>query len=193
MRVHRHKAAVGFSLSAIAVLSFATVPVGASFRQTWSAIGTVGIADAASDALLTRSDTGSVFIKSSVASATVHLRYPVVPVGDMTKTTDEEGGAWGLRVVMRDTGATARVVVSLKSVNVSTGAVTTYATIDSNLNPDFGTQYFTGEQMLMNPDGTIMSSFFTYTEAYYVDVVMTKTASSGNPGVKIVQIFNENS
>ena len=38
-----------------------------------------------------------------------------------------------------------------------------------------------------------MSSFFTYSEAYYVDVLMTKTASSGNPGLKAVQIYNLNS
>jgi len=195
MHVRRHKTAIGFCLSAVAALSLAVTPVSASFRQTWSAIGTVGIADAANEAVLTRSDTGSVFIKSSVASATAHLRYPVVPVGDMTQTTEEVGGAFGLRVLMRDTGSTARVVVSLKSVNVYTGAITTYATLDSDKEPESGTgtQYFKAERPLSNPDGTLMSSFFTYSEAYYVDVLMTKTASSGNPGVKIVQVYNLNS
>jgi hypothetical protein len=183
------------AFSAIAVLSVAIVPLRASFRQTWSAIAATCTADEGSAGLLTYSDTGSVFIKSSVTSATAQLRCPVYPVGDMLKTSEEVGGAWALRAILRDTdsGGNSRVVVSLKSVNVATGAITTYATIDSAQFQSAGDQYLDVERPLHNADGTLMDSFFTYSEAYYVDVQLTKKAASANPGVKFLQVYKENS
>jgi hypothetical protein len=196
MATARRKKGIVCAFSGATFLILTIAPLHASFRQTWTAVATTCVPDDGSATLLSYSDTGSVFIKSGVSSATAQLRCPVYPIGDMVNTADEEGGAWALRVILRDTdgtGKTARVIVSLKSVNVSTGAITTYATVDSATFGSASDQYVVAEQMLLNPDRSRMESFFTYSEAYYVDIQMMKTTASANPGVKILQIFNENS
>jgi hypothetical protein len=185
------KSALAFPFSALVVLSLSSLTALASYPQTWAVIGAAGIADESSTSLISLSDTGSVSIKASVVSARAQLRYPIVPVGDMLKTRTEMAGQWALGVVYRDTGATARVIVTVKSVNLATGAVRTYATFDSNAVAEFGDQYFRGAALLHAPGGTApLESFLTYTEAYYADVQLIKTDSTGNPGVKAIQILN---
>jgi hypothetical protein len=193
MQSSHSKRAIGFLFSALSVLAMTTPHAVASERQSWSTIAAACTADDGSIGLLSYSDTGSVFIRSSVASATAQIRCPVNSVGDMLKSTQELGLAFVLHATIRDTdgpGSTSRVIVSLRSVNQVTGEVQTYATINSG-GAGASDQYFPLEQHLDNPDGSPFTSFSQGGLAYYVDVLLIKTTSSANPGIKFVGIQAE--
>src|SRR6185503_19977957 len=133
------------------------------------------------------SDTGSVFIRSSIASVTAQLRYPVVPVGDLANFHSGDN-ALCLDVDYRDTGAGSRVLVSLKSVGGEEPTVT-HLTFDSNAFPATGSTYlFRHVCGPMNSDGNPMFRFDTFARAYYVDVQLVKSSSTANPGVKKIMI-----
>jgi hypothetical protein len=157
--------------------------------QFWSAIGATGIADESSTSLVSFSDTGSVSIKSSVASATAQLRYPVLPVGELAKDQSTRPNAsLCLDVDYRDTGAGSRVIVSLKSVDGEEGTVT-HLTFDSDSKPATGTDYlFDHVCGAVNSDGSEMFQYNTLARAYYVDVRLVKSASGANPGVKKIML-----
>ena len=179
-----------FTLLASAA-ALAPLHLHADFAQFWSAIGAVGIADESSTSLISFSDTGSVTMKSSVASGTAQLRYPVYIVGNMTKDLSPINDRWCLGMQYRDNGDHSQVIAALKSVNTSTGAVVSYGTLDSKIYGDTGTAYQTRFNcVLANSDGTPLSSFFSGDTAYYIDVKLIKTASDGNPGLKSLQFIN---
>ncbi len=183
------KLAIAFTL---AVICWRT-PLRADFDQYWNAIGAAGIADESSTSLVSFNDTGSVSIKSSVNTATAQLRYPVHPIGVMTRDLSSTGDRWCLGMQYRDTGSTSRVIVSLKAVtffiDVALPPVQTLGTLDSKVYGDTGTDY----RWVLNCDltggGVPITSFFTSNMAYFIDVKLIKTASDGNPGLKVLQFL----
>lgn len=182
--------AIVFTFVAGAVVA-GGIPLHADFSQYWSSIGAVGIADESSTSLITRADTGAIFIKSGIASATAQLRYAVYPFGDMQKDLSRTGDRWCVGMAYRDTGATARVVATFKSVNFFMGEIVTHGVLDSDTLAPTGTAYdFVWNCTLVNKDRTPMTSFFSGGAAYYIDVKLIKTASDGNPGLKVLQFLN---
>jgi hypothetical protein len=159
----------------------------ASGPHFWSVVGSTGIADESSTGLISFSDTGSVSIRSSIASGTAQLRYPVLPVGELANFHSGDN-AFCLDVDYRDTGAGSRVIVSLKSVDGEEPTVT-HLTFDSNAFPSMGTAYgFNHVCGPVNSDGNEMFTFQTLARAYYVDVQLVKGSSTANPGLKKIMI-----
>jgi hypothetical protein len=149
--------------------------------QTWSVVGTGGIADESAAGLLSYSDTGSISFKSS-ASGTAQVRYPILPVGIVARAQTSN---FCLGFQFRDTGAGSRVVVALKSVNHWNGVVTTHRILDSDQMTQTGSAYETSVDCnLKNPDGSGMTQLDMLNRAWYVDVQLSKTTSTGNPGLK---------
>ena len=121
----------------------------------------------------------------------LEIRYPVQTLPDLL--IPQEGDCPELRVNLRDTGAGARVVVRLVALSIFPGSgtgVTTLGTIDSNAAAISGdpTQYRAYKTCLNrlppNSEFLIDRAFF----AYYVEAQLTKTTSTGNPGLMSVQI-----
>jgi hypothetical protein len=157
--------------------------------QFWGVIGAVGIVDDGSVGLVSFSDTGSVFIRTSIASATAQLRYPVQPVGELTKVKDgQAAGFFCLDVLYRDTGPASRVIVNLKSLDGA--AVITHLSFDSDRLPATGEAYVPTRNEVCGPrnaDGSTMT-FFDFSRHYYVEVLLMKGSSGANPGVKTITI-----
>jgi len=167
-----------------------------AFSQSWSAIGAVGIADESSVGLISFSDTGSVSIRSSVATGTAQLRYPVVAVGELEQPASATNGGtvFCFRLAVRDTGPGARVLVTLKSLVLTSGEVLTHGTFDSDAaglaSADYNTIDFCH---LTDGRGGELTDFFSAGESYYVDVKLIKSSSAGNPGLKSVAILSNGS
>jgi len=174
-----------------AAAALAPLHLHADTAQFWNAIGAVGIADESSASLISFSDTGSVTIKSSVASGTAQLRYPVYIIGNMTKDLSPVGDRWCFVMQFRDNGDHSQVIAALKSVNTFTGQVVTHGTIDSKTFGDTGTAYETTSNcVLVDADGSPLMNFTSGNNAYYFDVKLIKTASDGNPGLKSLMFIN---
>lgn len=187
---HVSKVAIAFLFAVICW----RVPVRADFDQYWNAVGATGIVDESSMSLVSFSDTGSVSIKSNVSSGTAQLRYQVHPIGVMTKDLSSTGDRWCLGMQYRDTGPTSRVIVSLRTVtffiDIALPSVEQLGALDSKVYGDTGTDY----QWVLNcgltrGDGRPLTTFTTSNVAYFIDVKLIKTASEGNPGLKVLQFL----
>jgi hypothetical protein len=175
-----------------AVIVFAWVPVAiAQVREIWSAAGVTGIVDEADRNIHSYNSTGSVSIRSSVASGTLDIRFPAQTVPNFL--APQEGDCAEMRVNLRDTGSGARVIVRLMALSIFPGSgtqLTTLGEIDSDEQPILGdpTQYRPYRTCLttLSPgtESIIDKAFFTY----YVDAQLIKTSASANPGLMSVQI-----
>lgn len=171
-----------------AVIVFAWAPVASA--QIWSAAGVTGIVDDADDTIHSFNTTGSVSIKSSVASGTLDIRFPVQTVRDLL--VPQEGDCPEMRVNLRDTGAGARVIVRLMQLTIFPGSpnrLISLGQIDSDTRPPDGdpTRYRSYAACLSAPpDSDVLFDFAFHT--YYMDVQLIKTASTANPGLMSLQI-----
>ena len=172
-----------------AAVVLASTPI--VFAQIWSAAGITGSVDEADLNIYTFNSTGSVSIRSAVATGTLDIRFPVQAVPDLL--APQAGDCPEMRVNLRDTGPDARVIVRLMALSIFPGSgtqLTTLATIDSDTRPPVGdaTQYRSYAACLTRtPPGNEFifdKAFFTY----YVDAQLIKTAASANPGLMSVQI-----
>src|SRR5947208_2440182 len=109
---------------ALACLITATLTAQGGF---WSVAGFTGVVDESSLSSYVFNDTGSATIKSGVSSGIVKLRYPVLGGPASTPGGDT---AFCIRFSLRDTGASARVIATLKALRVSDGAQVTLSTYD---------------------------------------------------------------
>jgi hypothetical protein len=175
-------------LSAIIVLAWAPVA-----SAQWSAAGVTGIVDEADLNIHSFNSTGSVSIKSSVASGTLDIRYPVQTLPNLL--IPQPLDCTDMRVNLRDTGPGARVIVRFMALSIFPGSgtqLTSLAEIDSDTRPPVGdpNQYRSYSVCLNNlspgSEHLIDYSFF----AYYVDVQLIKTAAGANPGLMSLQICN---
>jgi hypothetical protein len=172
------KLALAFS-SAVLVLASASVVS----AQTWSAAGLTGIVDEADLSIHRFNDTGSVSIKSSVASGTLNLRFPV----GTFHWVPQEGDCPELRANLRDTGAGARVIVRLMRLGIGgealIGELTSVATIDSDRFPSAASTRYISHRACLNGEPSPIVDV-----TYYVDVQLIKTSGTANPGLMSLQI-----
>jgi len=178
-------------ISAVIVSGSAAVAA-AQAGSIWSAAGVTGIVDEADLTIHSFNSTGSVAIKSSVASGTLDIRYPVQTVPDLL--VPQQGDCPEMRVNLRDTGPGARVIVRLMALSIFPGSgtqVTSIAEIDSDRSqPPLGdpNEYHSYRTCLDNvPPGSEFlfdKAFFTY----YVEAQLIKTTATANPGLMSLQI-----
>jgi hypothetical protein len=157
-------------------------------QRIWSAPGLTGTVDEEDTSIYRFNDTGSVSIKGSVASGTLNIRYPVQTAPDLL--IPQQGDCPEMRVLLRDTGAGARVIVRLMQLGSGLGqGLTSLGRIDSDALPlpTDPTQYRSARVCLNPSRGSEFLfdyAFFTY----YVDVQLIKSTGSANPGLMTLQI-----
>jgi hypothetical protein len=163
--------------------------------QTW--VGSTGTVDASSLATY-EFKNGAAYVRSSLHTGTVILRYNVLPVGDLIVPLGSaccEGRALWVRFL--DNGNDAQVRVNLKSYNVNTGQITTLITFDSNNYAPASTF----QTALSSP--TSLGPFFNFSFAdgpfngpsnqggdsvYYIEAKLIRTRSGGSPALASVSI-----
>jgi hypothetical protein len=184
-----HKLTSSF-ISAILVVAWALAASAQVSADIWSAAGVTGIVDEADLNIHQFNSTGSVSIKSSVASGTLDIRFPVQT---MPNHAAPAGACTELRAVLRDTGPGARVIVRLMQLGIRSGLegqLTSLGAIDSNTTPrrtalNQPDQYATYRTCLdIATEPPFDFAFFNY----YVEAQLIKTAPGANPGLMSVQI-----
>src|SRR3982751_4348713 len=103
----------------------------AQVKDIWSAAGITGIVDEADTGMYQFNTSGSVSIKSSVASGTLDIRYLVQT---MPNHSAPAGACTEMRALLRDPGAGSRVIVRLMQLGVRSGfdgQLTTMGQIDT--------------------------------------------------------------
>jgi len=178
-------------IAAASVLAW-VAPAVAQSGSIWSAAGNTGTVDEAGLSIHQFNSTGSVSIKSTVATGTLDIRYPVQTVPDLL--IPQSGDCPEMRVNLRDTGSGARVIVRLMALSIFPGSgtgLTSLAAIDSNTTPPpsgAADQYRSYRACITGlPPGSEFlfdKAFFTY----YVEAQLTKSAAAANPGLMSVQI-----
>ena len=174
-------------MAAVVLLAWAA-DASAQQQGIWSAAGLTGIVDEEDTSIYRFNDTGSVSVRTSVARATLNLRYPVQTAPDLL--IPQQGDCPEMRVRLRDTGAGARVIVRLMQLGSGLGrGLTSLGQIDSDTLPlpTDPTQYRSARVCLNPSSGSEFVfdyAFFTY----YVDVQLIKTEAAANPGLSTLQI-----
>ena len=155
----------------------------------WSTIGAAGIVDEASVGKVLMHDTGSATLRSGFIG-TAQIRYPIPYKIDMTGENPDGGERplWNVHMLVRDTGRNARVVVTLLRVDEHSGEVTTIATWNSNTDQGFGLEGSPNYRDAWIDNGRLEIDFAPERSAYFIDVKLTRTASTGDPGIRLIKI-----
>jgi hypothetical protein len=154
-------------------------PISAQGPETacWTAVGSGGTPDDADLEQFT-TNLNAVGIRSAISSAQVLVRYNITAVDGLL-----QGSAKQLSMRYTDNGDNARVVARVRSINVNTGSGVTLAELDSD---DFPSSASAQTQTLsFNCDDPALD--FS-TNAYYVEVTLIKTATSGAPALRALRI-----
>jgi len=156
----------------------------------WSAAGVNGIVDSEDRSIYQTNTSGSIAIRSSVASGKLDVRFPVQT---MSAHSAPAGACTEMRALLRDAGSGARVIVRMMQLGIRSGfdgQLTNLGQIDTDTTPRLThlndpTAYAEYRMCLNVPaDSPFDFSFFTY----YVEAQLIKTNAGGNPGLKSVQI-----
>lgn len=167
-----------FGLTLMAVLVFSAPK---SHAQVW--VGSTGTVDPNSTNLVKYIDGRVELRNDAPVGATAFIRYNVLPVRDLaTDLNSIEYRIFAARFLDDGTG---HVFLSLKQVNLSTGAITTLMTFDSNASSP-STSYQEG-----NTPGNPTSNF-TWADSdgfspndsmYYVEAQLSRSAAGGQAGL----------
>jgi hypothetical protein len=167
-----------FGLAVMAALVF-TLP--AAHAQTW--VGSTGTVDPNSTNLVKYID-GRVELRNDAPVGSVaFIRYNVLPVRDLaTDLTSIEYRVFAARFL--DDGA-GHVFLSLKQVNLSTGAITTLMTFDSNASSP-SSSYQEGNtpgNPTFNFTWADSDGFDPADSVYYVEAQLSRSATGGQAGL----------
>jgi hypothetical protein len=170
---------ISLFLVVIALLVFYPISVLAVGEQIWTCIGSTGTVDEADTSIVKFSGATATVKGSAPLPAKLDIRYNIVA---------EELLGGGDNVLMtvryRDNGDAARVIVRIKELDLSTGAISTKLTFDSN---DFVQASATQEQTVNTP--CFSGSFFDFfNNAYWIEVQIKKTGADGTPALQGIQI-----
>lgn len=172
------KTFVSTARSVILVL-FASAAANAWALSPWTCVGSAGTVDEADITKVSLSGGLAQILPTAPASTSVTLRYNVTATSDL----DNGGVNKVLDIRFRDNGPTARVVATLKQYDITTGATNTILTMDSNTMPASA-----GFQIATAQDGCVGSRFDFVDNAYFVEVVLSRTATTGTPAIAVMMV-----
>lgn len=194
-RVFNHRA-LGWAAACAACLAVATVafvalqPRGDQKRSLddgfpdggglpyWTMIGSAGMPDEVDFDVVAFTGAIAMISSSAPVNSNVVLRYPVTVNSNLVSNEPDPF----LYVRYRDNGAGARVIAYLKEFDLLTGTTVTRLTFNSD-------QYAANngyQARFVTP--TTNFTFDFSRKAYWVDVILTRTNSSGNPAVGMVMV-----
>lgn len=150
------------------------------FAKPWTTVASAGTVDEADLNKVNYSEAAARLNLAVPANSTATIRYNVVAVDGLV---DAVGDGYNLSVRFRDNGQDERVLVRLKAVDLNTGLATTLMTLDSNTFPPNAAFQLRGVPVCW-PNWSF--NFNRY--AYFVEAILWKGSTTGNPGLTAVQI-----
>lgn len=160
---------------------------GQAVGSCWTTIGSAGTVDE-EDLNTVAVDMNDTGVRSTVANATVNVRYNVVDT--ISVLGDGTTGPIGLTARLADNGTASQVVVNLRELNVSSGRDTVIASINSNNYPPSTIAQvrtvFVGD--IANSDGVCADVLDFSRNIYYLDVSLMKTSLGGTPLIRAINI-----
>lgn len=166
---------------ALAALAIAA-PARAQASKSWTTVGAAGNVDDGDTAIFDGLVSAMGVKSTAPLPATVDVKYNVTAVDGLLTSAPSRA----LRVGLLDDGSGSRVVVRLKRASVSSGAVTTIATLDSDAwssSPYMQVR----EHVTCYGEPTYLAFDFSL-YAYFFEVQITKSTSTANPRLYSIQL-----
>jgi hypothetical protein len=164
----------------------------------WNAPGNTAVADESSEHIVVRNDAGSISLAAGFVG-TAQLRWPLTHVPGLDDTRATSGSyQLCLWVRVRDIGSTDRLVIRVRELTDGDGTLRTLATWDSSTAVDFAgtpfemegnTDYRSGVVCPLRRGSTELFGLDWRFRTYFVDASMSRTASTGNPGIMVVKVY----
>lgn len=150
------------------------------FAKPWTTVASAGTVDETDLNKINYSEATARLNLAVPANSTATIRYNVTALDGLV---DAGGDGYRLNVRFRDNGQDERVIVRLKAVDLNTGVVTTLMTLDSNAFAPNALFQFRSVPVCNPPWG-----FNFNRNAYFVEAILWKGTTAGNPGLTAVQI-----
>ncbi len=165
----------------LATTASATFPFFAEFLPAWTHVASACAVDEASLSKFASSGPNFTFMGTNISDIG-RAPIPIIARCNVLNPLDGGNPQWSALIVGFDdpdaTGAVHRVTAALRRVSRFTGSVSTVASFNSN-----------GNNLLSNPSGRrealvqFNHNFDFEGNEYYVELGLTRTATSGNPVV----------
>jgi len=165
-----------------------------AYGQGWSAIGASGIPVSATEWMVQTNYQPTMSLRSSVSQGTALVKYNVVATPDLGSAPQDQPNLC-MWVIFRADNPSSRVRATLYSIWFNDVPAKALYTLDSN---DFPPQELSGYREMFtcripNPDypSAMLQTLSFFHQAYYVEVELTRTDASGNPGIKAIGIGHD--
>jgi hypothetical protein len=149
---------------------------GAASAAVWTSIGSAGAIDDADLGILDVVANAIEITAAAPAGSSLLARYNIVQLSGLSGA-----GNYRLRTLFKDAGVNSQVRVTLYELNLTTGALASLDTFDSNAEPAA-----VGYQ---SADHCIFGINLNFNiNAYYLLAQLTKSAVAGDPGLGGLQL-----
>jgi hypothetical protein len=149
---------------------------GTASAAVWTSIGSAGAVDDADLGILDVVANAIEITAAAPVGSGLLARYNIEQVSGLSGA-----GNYRLRTLFKDAGAASQVRLTLYQLNLSTGALTSLDTFDSNAEP--------AAASYQSADHCIFGINLNFgTNAYYVLGQLSKSAAGGDPGLGGMQL-----
>jgi len=165
-----------------------------AYGDGWSAIGASGIPVTASEWMVQRNYQPTMSLRSSVSQGTALIKYNVTAGTDLFLAPQDQPNLC-LWVTFRADNAESQVRATLYRVHFDDIPAQALVTLDSNRFPPQGQSGYRVMHtcQIPNPDNPtdLLRTIAFFQTAYYVEVELTRTDVSGNPGIKALGLGHD--
>jgi len=191
----------------IMAVVFSLVAAASVLHADWTAVGSTGTIDEGDLGKIVLNNDGSASIRSTISSTSAKVRFNVTSnpgIDFFIPKAGEETGNLVFTMRVRDNGAGARVIATLKRITLGGGSdiampqtTVTAATIDSDLSAvapsnDWMTvwaQHYNRSAFAGNITTGDSMDFLRF--GWVVEVQLIKHDATGDPGIMGVQVFRD--
>ncbi len=145
-------------------------------QQCWTSVGSDGTVDEANLNIVALS-SNTAAVNTSTTAGTVYIRYNIVATAGLF---GGECNSKFLTARYADNGSSAQVIIRLYTFNIKTGVSSMLVELNSNNY----VQQTTAQAQTVSWAG----SFNFSTNVYYIEVMLNKSTTSGNPLIRALQI-----
>lgn len=148
-----------------------------SFANPWTSVGSAGIVDESDTELVDFNNGIASTLSSAPAPSTLNLRYNIVLMDSLV----EGGTHLSLQTRYRDNGSGAQVRLKLKSYGLFNGLTNILGEFDSNT-------FSSSSNYQWNSECFDIPPLDLYNYAYFLDVELIKSSTSGTPSLGVIQL-----